>query len=134
VGAWGHRTFEDDTTCDWVWELAETSAPVAFLKESLNVDGLDDYMEYDACASVLAASEAVYSVIFGIRDDPPDDFKNWVSAHSDLDLASVIPDCVTGLKRLLAENSELNELWEENEDLYPRWRENVQQLVDAFSA
>ena len=134
MGAWGYKTFEDDTTCDWVWELADSSDPLQFIKESLSLDGSEDYMEYDSCAAVLAASEAVYSIAFGLREDPPEDFKSWVSSHSDLNVSDVSPLCLTGLSRLLSENSELHELWTENDELYSKWRANVQQMIDAFSA
>lgn len=134
MGAWGYRTFEDDMTCDWVWELADSSDPLRFIRESLSLDGAQDYMEYDTCAVVLAASEAVYSIAFGLREDPPDDFKEWVTSNSELDVSDLCPLCITGLNRLLSDNSELNELWAENDDLYSEWRANVQQMIDAFSA
>ena len=134
MGAWGHRTFEDDTTCDWVWELADSPDPLSFISSSLTLDGSDEYLEYDTGASVLAASEAVYAIAFGVRDGAPDDLKAWATSHADLDVSSIFAKCVAGLTRLLSDNSELNELWSENEELYPKWRANAQQMIDAFSA
>jgi hypothetical protein len=134
VGAWGFRTFEDDTTCDWIWELTDASEPLLFLKESLRIDGSEDYLEYDQGASLLAASETVYALAFGLREDPPEDFQTWVASNGSLEVSNLFPHCIEGLRRLTSQNSELNELWAENDELYPKWKANIQQMVDAFSS
>jgi hypothetical protein len=51
-----------------------------------------------------------------------------VKAHRQLDTAPLIPLAIRKVDRVLAENSELNELWLENEVDYPAWKAGVLDL------
>ena len=133
MGAWGYQTFEDDTAPDWIYDLTDASDPKQFLRESLNPEGLDGYLEYDAGCGILSAAETIHSILIGFRFAPPDELNEWVISHQTLDVRSMLPDCKIGLIQVLSESSELNELWAENAEDYLKWRENVQQLLNAIT-
>ncbi|WP_339683786.1 DUF4259 domain-containing protein [Gimesia maris] len=134
MGAWGYNTFEDNSTCDWAYDLYTAKNTVQFLRESLTPEDSDDYLEYDDCCAILGAAEAVYSLLFEVRDSPPVEFQEWVQNHRGLDVTELKPVCVLGLNRVLSENSELNELWSENSTDYPEWKGNIEGMIHAFNA
>ena len=134
MGAWGCTTFEDDSTCDWAYDLYAAENTVQFLRESLTPEETDDYLEYDDCCSILGAAETVYSLLFEVRDNPPVEFQEWVKNHRGLDVTDLKPVCVLALNRVLSENSELNELWTENSTEYPEWKGNIERMIHAFNA
>ncbi|HBL47335.1 DUF4259 domain-containing protein [Gimesia sp.] len=134
MGAWGYRTFEDDSTCDWAEDLYDAEKAVPFLRESLTPEAADGYLEYDDCCSILGAAETVYALLFEVRDNPPEKFQEWVQNHRGLDVTDLKPVCVLALNRVLSENSELNELWSENSTEYPEWKGNVEHMIHAFNA
>ena len=132
MGAWGYKTFEDDTTCDWTFDLYDTDDPKAFLLSSLNPVECDDYLDYDACSSILGAAETVYSLLFNVRDNSPDDFTEWIENHRRLEVTDLKPKCIQALNRILSKKSELNELWSDNEEDYPNWKSNIKVMLNAF--
>ena len=66
MGAWGHKTFEDDTSCDWVYDLKDSDDPVNFLQESLIPED-EGYIEYQDGCAILGACEAIYAIKFEPR-------------------------------------------------------------------
>ncbi|MDF1743638.1 MAG: DUF4259 domain-containing protein [Gimesia sp.] len=132
MGAWGYHTFEDDVTCDWAYDLYNTEDPHQFLLLSLTQHLSDGYIEYDSCSSFLGAAETIYALLFHIRDNHPDNFKEWIQNNRDLKVADLKPMCVRSLNRVLSEKSELNELWSENEEDYSNWKNNIEVMLNAF--
>ena len=126
MGTWGIGTFDDDTACDWLDEFAEEPS-VEFLQQTLAAPD-DGYLELDQCTAFLAAAEIIAGVVAGPRPGLP---KVALGV-----IASLAPDAVGPLRslasqkvrRVLAENSELRELWEENKTEFPTWREGALDL------
>ena len=132
MGAWGHKTFQDDTTCDWVYELQETEDPIEFLRESLTPED-ENYIEYDNGCGILGASEAIYGICHDSRDQENEEFTSWVAANKGLDVTTLKGLAVSSMQKVLSENSELNELWSENEEFYPQWREEIEAMIKGLS-
>jgi hypothetical protein len=133
MGAWGHKTFQDDTTCDWVYDLQDAEDPITFLKQSLTPEN-EDYIEYDDGCSILGACEAIYGIKHGSRDPEAEEFTTWVDSNKNLDLSDLTALAGSAAQKVLGDNSELKELWEENEELFPQWREEIESLIRGLSS
>jgi hypothetical protein len=133
MGTWGTGPFDDDNASDWVWELQEASdwsVVEDALKAAVDVESAA-YLEAPdgqvawAAATVVAAADAPGLTV-------PDEVRIWVDAHKDSQPAGLRTLGAAALRRVLADNSELVELWqaagEERE-----WRSNVQGVTTALA-
>jgi hypothetical protein len=127
MGAWGFKTFEDDSSLDWLGDLGEEEKPLPFLKECLNLDGID-YMEYFHCTGVLSSAVMIDGLLNGPKEDLPEEALEWLKANTKLKVAPLVPIAIDGLERVLGDDSELNELWRENKELYPKWKKSIVDL------
>jgi hypothetical protein len=129
MGTWGTGPFEDDNASDWAWELEEAddwSVVETALRAAAEVPG-DAYLEAPdgqiawAAAAVVAASENPSEVPL------PDELRAWLDRHQDSRPSQLRPLALAATQRVLADNSELVELWrDEGED---EWRANVEGLT-----
>lgn len=131
MGTWGIKTFEDDTACDWIYDLEESDG-LEFLRASLNPAEEGGYLRFMSCVPILCASEVIHGILFGPREGLPEDAIKWIGENKGLDVAGLRALCVEKIGRVLGENSELNELWEENEEEYASWKANVVALQEAL--
>ena len=53
--------------------------------------------------------------------------------YKDLEVEDLKLTAVDALKKVIDENSELNELWAENEELYPKWKQNILDIIHRLS-
>lgn len=128
MGAWGHRTFQDDSACDWVYDLEAAEDPLQFLDESLTPEDTD-YIEYDDGCAILGACETIYGIKHESREPQAEAFTKWVDNHKSLDVSSLVPKAITAVQSVLGEDSELNELWSENPEFYSQWRARIEELI-----
>lgn len=61
-------------------------------------------------------------------EDLPVEAVEWIEQHHKLNVAPLVPSAVAGVKRLLDDTSELNELWQSNKKLYPKWKSQITTL------
>lgn len=126
MGTWGIRTFDNDGTSDWLYDLEE-AVGTSLLEQALNAEG-SEYLEAPDGEIILAAAE----IILGIKDKPrsnlPDNAIEWINSHKNLDVSKLVTKAIFLIDRVLGENSELNELWAENEENYPDWKSDVMEL------
>lgn len=130
MGAWGAKTFEDDHNLDWLGDLVDEK-PLPFLKECLNLDGLD-YLEYMHCTGVLCSAVMIDGLLNGPADDMPEEALEWLKSNKKLKVASLVPSAIEGLERVLGDDSEMNDLWRENKKLYPKWKKSVLDLTSRL--
>lgn len=132
MGTWGYQTFEDDTACDWLDDLAQSN-DAAFLEQSLQIDaGDEDDLDAEGAVHILGAAEMIYALLNGPQRELPEEARQWIAANQDLDVACLKPVCERQLGRVLSDRSELRQRWRENKELYPAWKANVESLRNAL--
>ena len=136
MGAWDVGAFDNDTACDWAYELesqSDTSYVSSTLAKALAV--LDAYLESDVACEALAAAEVVARLRghWGTRNSYTETVDQWVEAHPVQLPQELISQAVAAIDRVLAEPSEILELWSEGDDL-ARWRSSVTDLRARVAA
>lgn len=125
MSGWDTGTFDNDDAADWLAEL-QTTDDEAVLRAALEaVDEGEDYLEAPEGARILCACELVAALTGQAASDLPEIAHEWVEQHQALDVSTLVPMARKGIDRVLARDSELEELWRENVDEYPAWRQNV---------
>jgi len=66
MATWGTRTFEDDTTADWISELIDAEETRDFLLAAITLPEDESEIDYDTSVIVVAACE----VIVALLDEP----------------------------------------------------------------
>lgn len=132
MGAWGTGIFDDDTSCDIIYEVMKGNVNELFEKVSEYKDS--EYLEYEECYEILVSGAILEANINGTKyQDAVDGFDSWVSSQN-IDIpTSLQENIVLSLKLVISDNSEINELWEESEDAYPTWKGNVESLIQGLS-
>jgi hypothetical protein len=132
MGTWGTGPFDGDNASDWVWELQEAAdwrvvedalRGAAEVDAGANLEAPDGQIAW-AAATVVAAADASTVTV-------PDEVSRWVEAHKSSRPSDIRPLASTALRRVLADNSELVELWQEAGD--EEWRANVQRVAAALA-
>ena len=129
MGAWGIKPFENDNSCDWFWDVEKTS-DLSVIEAALDEADVD-YLEPDGGENILAAAEMILALQGEARDDFFEDADKWVEKNLDLDASHLVEKAVQSIERVLADESELKELWEETED-YDEWLADVDDLKTAL--
>jgi hypothetical protein len=134
VGAWDHTAFGNDDACDWGGDLCSHN-DLTFIEETLDkvIDTGDDYLEAPEACMAIAASEVLARLQGrpGLRNAYTKSVDDWIGAHPLSVPASLAQKAHAALDRILAESSELLELWQESESLQP-WRDSVTELKDRI--
>jgi hypothetical protein len=129
MGTWGIGSFENDDAADFMIDLLD-SGDLSLVREVLdNVLTSTEYVEApDATLAIVAAE-----IVAAARGRPTpaatqeEGLADWLARIRptiDADLAAQARDALT---RILADNSELRELWEETDDLHD-WQAVVAEL------
>ncbi len=118
MGTWGTGAFDNDTAADWSYALEQVddlSLIDATIASVLDCD--DDYPDADLAAEAIAACEVVARLRgrHGVRDDSTETVDNWVKTHAQSPSKALLESARQAIGRVLAENSELRELWAESE-------------------
>lgn len=124
MSAWGIGAFDNDDAAEWLDELqAGDEAVLQTAFEAAEIGG--GYLEAPEGAYILCACELVAALIGQAVSDLPEIVREWVEQHPALDVHLLLPRGRNAIDRVLAEDSELEELWRENADEYPAWRKSV---------
>jgi hypothetical protein len=135
MGAWGTGIFDNDTACDWAYDLEEASdlsLIESTLDKVLNVGA--DYLDADEAQEALAAAEAIarQKGNWGIRDSYTETMDKWVETIRLTPPQALVEKALKAIERLLSGPSELFELWGESED-FTAWEESVKDLSRRLS-
>ncbi|WP_026472193.1 DUF4259 domain-containing protein [Alkanindiges illinoisensis] len=129
MGAWGTGIFEDDTALDAMEEAIDSTA-VDFLQQVILTEDDEEYLEYDRAHQIIIAGVILDYLLNGTVYDHNDEaFEQWLEQQSRNDLNQFKTAVLAGLKIVLSNQSELNELWQENNVEYPNWRANVEAMI-----
>ena len=136
MGAWSHESFGNDTACDWAGDLQEGDdlAPVEAALDAVLEVG-DDYLESPEACEAIAAAEVVARLQghFGVRDAYSESLDDWVARVALVPSPELAAKARRALDRILAEPSELVELWEDGDD-GGQWRASVNELKSRIAA
>src|SRR5262244_1427890 len=136
MGAWGTGIFDNDTACDWAYDLKEASDLSLIeraLDNVLNVGA--EYLDATEAEEALAAAEAVARLKgnWGIRYGYTETMDRWVETTRLTPPQALIEKAIRAIERLLYGPSELLELWGETED-FTAWEESVKDLSKRLRA
>jgi hypothetical protein len=131
MGAWGHRSFENDDALDWVADLME-SDDLEIVESALAAvtDEESDYRESSECSMAVAAAEVVAALNGNAAKSLPKEVKKWLRDRRKP------PKALVALARRavdgIADNSELKELWEETKN-FENWTSALDDLRARLS-
>lgn len=116
MGAWGADTFDNDTACDWTYELEEADdlTPVWQALEAVKSVG-DEYLDSDEACIGLAACEVVARLKgnWGARNSYTEPVDTWVDDHPQAPSDELVQLALEVIKRVRTKPSELVDLWED---------------------
>ena len=136
MGAWGPLTFDNDTACDWSYDLENTDdlSLVESAFAEVEQTGPDDDLDQDLACNALAACE----VLARLRGHPgynnayTEAVDHWVAAHKLPPSTDLLARADAVIDRVLADNSELADLWRESGDT--EWKAAVEDLRRRLTA
>lgn len=135
MGAWGVLAFDNDSACDWAYDL-ENARDLKLVEAALDkvMKSGSNYLDSEDACSALAACEVLARLGGrpGYKNPYTETVDTWVAANHErirppaelLDRARKVID------RILGENSELPELWDEGDG--EEWRAGVADLRERL--
>ncbi|MDM8536933.1 DUF4259 domain-containing protein [Desulfobacterales bacterium HSG17] len=130
MGAWGIGIFENDDSCDWLYDL-EKSTDLLVIESALNHSDAD-YIEAPEGCCILAAAEIIIALQGNAKEGLPENAASWVSQNSSLmDTSHLNIKAIQAIDKVLSDVSELKELWEETDD-FKSWVEDVEKIKAAL--
>jgi Domain of unknown function (DUF4259) len=116
MGAWGELAFDNDTACDWVFELEgieDLSLVESALAEVAAVK--DAYLDQDSACNALAACEVLARLNGqpGYNNASTEAVDRWVAAHPIRPSDALLGRAEAAIARVVADESELRALWQE---------------------
>jgi hypothetical protein len=122
MGAWGAGNFDNDDAGDWSYELEESGIEAVKSAFDMVLSG-EDYVEAPECSAAIAAAEVVAALLGRPAADLPEEVQTFVSTKPKF-ATDLVELAKKALVRVLADNSELRELWQES-DSFDEWKQNV---------
>ena len=134
MGTWSHESFGNDTANDWAYEL-EDATDFAVIEAALQValDEGDEYLDADLAMEAIAAVEVIAKRLGkGTQSDVyTEKVDQWLETISEQPSDGLLSLAKRVLERIVADDSELKELWLESDE-YELWLGSIQQLKDAL--
>lgn len=134
MGTWSHESFGNDTANDWAYEL-EDATDFSVIEAVLQValDEGDEYLDADLAMEAIAAVEVIAKRLGkGTQSDVyTEKVDQWLETISEQPSDGLLSLAKRVLERIVADDSELKELWLESDE-YELWLGNIQQLNDAL--
>lgn len=129
MGTWSHESFGNDTANDWAYEL-EDATDFSVIEAALQValDEGDEYLDADLAMEAIAKrlGKGTQSDVYTEKVD------QWLETISEQPSDDLLSLAKRVLERIVADDSELKELWLESDE-YELWLGNIQQLKDALN-
>lgn len=134
MGAWDHTIFDNDTACDWIYDVEE-SDDLSVIEETidklLECEGND--IEAPEAEEALAAIETITRLIGngGEKNSYTESLDSWVASHPQEIPQSLIENANKAIGLILSEQSELRELWAESDET--GWKKTVVDLQERLN-
>jgi hypothetical protein len=116
MGAWGSGPFENDFAADWVYELEAADDFGAVRASFSSVVETTGYLDALYGSIALAAAEVVAASRQRPTSPLPEPITRWVTAHGSKLNEADVNLALSAVDRVLAEDSELRELWAESDE------------------
>jgi hypothetical protein len=138
MGAWGFKYYEDDDAYDFMDEIEESKSPKELIEDALDTALKSDFIDSTEGNAVIVSATYIDRQTNGTRFSESDtgeilDVDTFPERNPNIDLSDLKENAVLALKKLLGEDSELNELWLENEEDYPSWRQGIEELIERLT-
>jgi hypothetical protein len=135
MGAWGTGTLDNDTACDWGYDLEESddlSLVGSAFTDVLEND--EDYLDQDPACNAVAACEVLARLKgnWGVRNAYTGTVDKSVETHPQTPPAALVQRANQAIDRILTDDSELRELWAESGDT--EWLAAVEDLRRRLNA
>ena len=134
MGAWGVGNFDNDTACDWAYELEECT-DLSVIENSINAALNESYIDSDIGSEALAAIDTLARLKgnSGVKNSYTEAVDSWVASRK-IDVPNeLIEKSKKVLSLIITDSSELHELWAESEDS-ENWKEEIRLLESRISA
>lgn len=132
MGTWGTNYFENDAALDYMGDIEETDDPVDMIEDIFDETLQAGYLDADTGTAAIVAAAYVDRQLNGTRystsDDDPLEIDSYFERNPGVQLASFRQRAGEALRRVLAPESELLELWSENEADLSAWRQTIEAL------
>lgn len=130
MGAWGTGIFDNDTACDWAYEL-QGQRDLGVIERTLDavIENGDEYLDAGEGEEALAAAEALARLQghWGTRNSYTERMDAWVEAVGLAPSPALVRKAHAAIDRILAVDSELVELWSESDE-FGAWKAAVADL------
>ncbi|WP_394695158.1 DUF4259 domain-containing protein [Pseudoxanthomonas japonensis] len=129
MGTWGTGSFENDDAADFMIDVLD-SGDLSLIREVLdNVLTSTEYVEAPDAALAIVAAEIAAAALgrATLAAQQEDGLADWLARIRPTIDDDLRQQAVNALRRILAENSELRELWEDTED-FQNWKATVTDL------
>lgn len=134
MGAWDHTSFGNDDACDWGGDLRSHN-DLSFVEATLDavLDAGEEYLEAPEASEAIAAAEVIARLQgrSATRDAYTESVDEWVAAHPLTVPPALARKARAALDRILAEPSELHDLWAESKH-FAQWKAAVTELKDRI--
>jgi hypothetical protein len=135
MGAWSHEPFGNDTAADWAYGLVKTK-DFSYIEAALNkVLEQSEYLEAPDAEEAVAAIEVLATLLGkGTQSDAfTEAVDTWVRSMKQKPGIALLQKARRTLDRILAEDSELLELWAEADEK-GAWKSSMANLRQAIDA
>ena len=133
MGTWGTGPFDDDNASDWVWELQEADdwgVVEEALRGAAGVDA-NTYLEAPDGQIAWAAAAVVAALDNPSLVSVPDEVTAWLVQYRETRPPDLRPLALVAIQRVLANKSELADLWREADD--QEWRNHIDDLAGLLA-
>jgi hypothetical protein len=134
MGTWAVDAFGNDDACDWTYELEKVnnlSLVEATLDAVLNSG--EEGVESSEATEAIAAIEVIARLQgnWGKRSAYSEKLDRWVENNKIQPSTDLVQKAHLAIEHILADNSELNELWQETEE-YEDWLASITDLKNRI--
>lgn len=135
MGTWAVDSFGNDDACDWSYELEKVN-DLSLIEDTLNtvLASGEEGVEASAATEAIAAIEVLARLQgnWGDRSAYSEIADNWVETHKLQPSSTLVQKAHLVIEQIIAENSELKELWQESEE-YTAWLASITELKNRVN-
>jgi len=136
MGTWSVEPFGNDDAADWAYELEEAE-DLSQIEEAIGtvLSTGEEYLEAPEASVALAAIEVLARLCGapGEKNSYTEAVDKWVANTQLKPPVELLDRAQAAIARILAENSELNELWQDSDE-YDAWQASIDNLRTRVGA